>query len=209
MKKTQIQMKPRLMNNIRSIIAAFIAAMMLIVVFQGCSKPEPADEGEMLEAAKVLLESAVEVNRIFFWEGLPHEEPADDKIDVGESEYLELTEEYMFLLESDLMAKAEAVYSESFCKDIKTVAFEGIKLNEDEALFARYIIEQGVMKINRKLSEEGLSERLPDITTIETVEITHDSATVSVAFTCEGVTEKQNVDLVLEESGWRLDTPTY
>lgn len=209
MKKTLIQTKLRLMNNITRIIAAFIAAMMLICSFAACSTPEPADEGEMLEAAKTLLESAVEVNRIFFWEGLPHEEPAEDSIEVGDSEYLDLTEDYMYLMESDLMAKAEAVYSESFCQDIRVIAFEGIKVTEDDALFARYIVEQGIMKINRKLSEEGLSERLPNTDTVETVEITHNTATVSVEFTSDGVTEKQNVELVLEDGGWRLDTPTY
>ncbi|MBQ7827896.1 MAG: hypothetical protein IJ386_06480 [Clostridia bacterium] len=197
------------MNKTTRVIAAFIAAMMLMCGFAGCSIPEPADEGEMLAAAKTLLESAVEVNRIFFWEGLPHEEPAEDKLDVGDSEYLVLTEDYMYLMESDLMAKAEAVYSEAYCKDIEKIAFEGIKVTEDEALFARYIVEQGIMKINRKLSEEGLSERLPDTSTMETVSITHNTAVVSVSFTGEGVTEKQEIKLVLEDDGWRLDTPTY
>lgn len=209
MQRIPKQTKMRLMNKSTRIIAAFIAAMMLMCGFAGCSTPEPADEGEMLEAAKILLESAVEVNRIFFWEGLPHEEPADDKLEVGDSEYLVLAEKYMYLMESDLMAKAEAVYSESYCRDIKKIAFEGIKVTEDEALFARYIEEQGVMKINRKLSEEGLAERLPDTSSVDTVNITHNTATVSVSFTCEGVTEKQEIKLVLEDDGWRLDTPTY
>lgn len=198
----------KLKNNIIRIIAA-IAAMILICATFGCSKPEPADKNEVTEAAKTLIEAAVEVNRIFFWEGLPHEEPAEDKISSGDSEYLVLSEEYMYLLESDLMAKAEAVYSESFCNDIKTVAFEGIKITDEEALFARYIIEEGLMKINRKLSEEGLSERIPDVSTIEVKEVTHNTATVSVSFTCEKVNEKQDVKLVLESEGWRLDTPTY
>lgn len=202
-------MKMRLHDNTTRIIAAIIAAMMFLCSLFGCSKPEPADEGEMLDSAKTLLDAAVEVNRIFFWEGLPHEEPADDKLEVGDSEYLVLTEDYMYLMESDLMNKAKNVYSKSYCNDIEKVAFEGIKITEDEALFARYIVEQGVMKINRKLSEEGLSERIPDVSTIETVNITHDTAVVSVSFTCEGVTEKQEIKLVLEDNGWRLDTPTY
>ncbi len=197
------------MNKILRSIALSLAVIIMAVGGVACTEPEPADEGEMLTAAASLLESAVEVNRIFFWEGLPHTDPSGDTVDVGDAEYLELTEDYMYLSESDLMAKAEAVYTDSYCKDIETVAFEGVKVTDDEALFARYVVEQGIMKINRKLSEEGLSERIPDITTIETVNITHNTAVVSVSFTCDGETEKQDVTLVLEDDGWRLDTPTY
>lgn len=197
------------MNKIFRILSAIFAAVMIITGAVSCSEKEPADEAEVIEAAKELLEAAVEVNRIFFWEGLPHEEPKDNGVDLGDAEYLTLTEEYMYLYEGDLMEKAEAVYTESYCEDIWKIAFEGVQVNDDEALFARYIVETGVMKINRKLSEEGLPERLPNIDTVKAVEIGHDSAIVSVDFTSEGVTETQNVTLKLEKSGWRLYTHTY
>lgn len=197
------------MNKIIRCIAILLAVICMAAGGVACSEPEPADKNEVIESAKTLLTEAVEVNRIFFWEGLPHTEPSEDTVDVGDAEYLELTEEYVYLIESDLMTKAEAVYTDAYCKDIETVAFEGVKVSDDEALFARYVVEQGVMKINRKLSEEGLSERLPDTDTIQVVEVSHDYAVVNLSFTCEGETEKQNVTLILEDDGWRLDTPTY
>ena len=183
----------------------------LICVSAGCAKEETADEEEVMATARELINDAVEVNRIFFWEGLPHEEPSDDdnNIEIEDTEYLTLTEEYMFLTESELMEKAEAVYTEAYCGDIKTIAFEGISINDEEALFARYITEMGVMKINRKLSEEGLKERIPDLDTLKFESAGSDSAVVSLDFICEGRTENQSVTLKLEENGWRLDTPTY
>ena len=196
---------------------ALKAALMIATVIgllcssAGCAKEEPADEEEVMAAARELIPAAVEVNRIFFWEGLPHEEPDEEenKIEMEETEYLMLTGDYMFLTESELMEKARAVYPEAYCEDIEKIAFEGIAVNDDEALFARYITEMGVMKINRKLSEEGLRERVPDTDTLKFESATSDSAVVSLDFVCEGRTENQSVTLKLEEAGWRLDTPTY
>ena len=191
-------------------IALSIITAVTMILAVGCSEPPPADEGEVHAAAKELLEEAVEVNRIFFWEGLPHVESDEkDSVDMGDAEYLELTEEYMFLSESDLLAKADKVYTKSYCEVIKKVGFEGVAVNDDNALFARYVVELGVMKINRKLSEEGLEERLPNVDSVKTVELKHDSAIVSVEFTCEGKKEIQEITLKLEDGGWRLDTPTY
>ncbi len=191
-------------------IAILALTAVILITAVGCSEPEPADEGEVHAAARELIPGAVEVNRIFFWEGLPHVEPDEnDPVDMGDAEYLELTEEYVYLSESDLMEKAKKIYTEAFCEDIEEIAFTGVAVNDDKALFARYIVEMGIMKINRKISEEGLAERLPNMDTLKTVELKHDSAVVSVEFTCEGKTEIQNVTLKLEDDGWRLDTPTY
>ncbi|MBR4880684.1 MAG: hypothetical protein IKU19_02050, partial [Clostridia bacterium] len=189
--------------------ALILAFIIVISAVTGCSDPPPADEGEVYAAARELLPLAVDANRIFFWEGLPHVEPEDDKVDIGDAEYLELTEEYMYLSESDLMEKAEKVYTKEYCEVIKKVAFEGVAANDDEALYARYIVELGVMKINRKLSAEGLAERIPNVDSIKTVEIKHDSAVLSVEFTCEGKTERQDVTLKLSDGEWRIDSPTY
>ncbi|MBE6708292.1 MAG: hypothetical protein E7578_03505 [Ruminococcaceae bacterium] len=198
------------MSKIIRIFAFIFILIMVIAGTTGCSEPPPADEGEVHAAAKELLPLAVEANRIFFWEGLPHVEPdEDDSVDIGDAEYLELTEEYMYLSESDLMEKAEKVYTKKYCEDIRKVAFEGVAVTKEDALYARYIVELGVMKINRRLSEEGLAERIPNIDSIKTVEIKHDSAVLSVEFTCEGKVEIQNVTLKLEDDGWRIDSPTY
>ncbi len=198
------------MSKLSKIFSLVLSFVMIFSCITGCSEPPPADEGEVHEAAKELLSLAVDVNRIFFWEGLPHVEPDDeDSVDIGDAEYLELTEEYIYLSESDLMEKAEKVYTKKYCEDIKKVAFEGVAVDDDHALYARYIVELGVMKINRKISEEGLKERIPDVESIKTVEIKHDSAVLSVDFTCEGNVETQNVTLKLEDDGWRLDSPTY
>ena len=84
------------MSKIIRIFASIFILIMVIAGTTGCSEPPPADEGEVHAAAKELLPLAVEANRIFFWEGLPHVEPdEDDSVDIGDAEYLELTEEYM------------------------------------------------------------------------------------------------------------------
>lgn len=204
--------KIRKTGKLRAINAALTAVVLLIgsLYAGGCTEAEPADGDEVLAAAEKLVEQAIEVNRIFFWEGLPHEEPTDGSDEIAkEAEYLPLTEDYRYLSELDLIEKAEAVYSASFCEDIRKIAFEGVKVTDDEALFARYIEEGGVMKINRMLSESGLSERLPVEGSAKLDEVGHDVATVSVEFRTGEKVEVQVVTLVLENGGWRLDTPTY
>lgn len=191
-------------------IALLLCAVIFTASFVGCSdKPKILSKEEITEEAKVLLDAAVEVNRIFFWEGLPHEESADASAQLGYSEYLPLTGDNAYISENDLLAKAEAVYTKQYCGDIKTIAFEGVKVTDEDALFARYIVEGGVMKINRKLSDEGLRERIPDKDSIQVVEVHEKLAIVNLSFTRDGQIEKQNVTMRLEENGWRLDTPTY
>ena len=197
------------MNKIIRMISAIAAAVILLTGIVSCSEKKPADEAEVIAAAKELLSAAVEVNRIFFWEGLPHEEPKDNGIDLGDAEYLTLTEEYKYLYENDLIEKAQAVYTDDYCRDIWKIAFEGINIDDSEALLARYVMDSGVLKINRKLSEEGLPERIPSVETVKAVEIGHDTAVVSVDFTSETGVVNQNVTLKLEDYGWRLYTPTY
>ncbi len=197
------------MNKFFRIISFVILSAVILTSFISCSGEEPPKEEEVIPAAKELLEAAVEVNRIFFWEGLPHVQPTDNELSGTDLEYIDLTEEYMYLSETDLMNKAKAVYSEQYCNDIYSVAFEGIKVTDENALYPMYIVEQGVMKINRKLSEEGLDERLPKIDTVKAVELKPKRVVVSVEFDRGGVTEKQNVTLVKEFDLWRLDTPTY
>ena len=207
----------------------------------GCSEPEPADEAEVHAAAKELVLAAVEVNRIFFWEGLPqgeenidyyipdsaltetgtvHEETViseeitdtvstENTIPYSDGDYIVLAEEYMFLTQDDLMSKAAAVYTAAYCEDIKKIGFDGIVYSEDDMLYPRYSTEMGVMKINRKLAAEGLTERIPRPDTIQTVSLKHNSAVVSMEFECNGKVERQEITLRLEKSGWRLDTPTY
>lgn len=230
------------MNNI-SRIFAFILTAVIMFTAVGCSEPEPADEAEVHAAAKELVLAAVEVNRIFFWEGLPqgvenidYYTPQIESSDVTETvisenitsvitesvtsgdestddysdgDYIVLAEEYMFLTQDDLMAKAMAVYTAAYCEDIRKIGFDGIVYSEDDLLYPRYSTEMGVMKINRKLAAEGLSERIPRPDTIKTVSLKHNMAVVSMEFECEGKVERLEITLILENSGWRLDTPTY
>ncbi len=198
-----------MMNKALRIISLFLVLVISIAIASSCIKEELPSEEEVITAAKDLVERAVEVNRIFFWEGLPHVDPPDDAISMGDADYLELTEEYMYLSEYDLSEKAATVYSEEYCKNIDIIAFEGVKASDDKALFARYIVEKGIMKINRKLSEEGLKERLPDADSVTIEKLKPRMAVVKVTFECEGKTETQSVTIVKEKNGWRLDTPTY
>jgi len=233
------------MNKLIRTASFILVLVMISVLGMGCSKPKPADEAEVHAAAKELVMAAVEVNRMFFWEGLPQEKPvsvtdiipnvtdeteevssiitenvtesseisseeAETEIPyISPSEYAVLEGDYKYFSEEDLMTKAINVYSAAFCEDIKRICFEGVVVNEDDLLYPRYVVEMGVMKINRKISAEGLPERIPKPDTIQTVYISHNSAIVSMEFECEGKIDRQEITLKLEKAGWRLDTPTY
>lgn len=207
-----------------------VLAIILTIFTTGCSEPPPADEGEVLAAAEKLLTDAIEVNRIFFWEGLPHTGKSSDSwmdqieggaetgspttgddFDLGDAEYYVLTEEYRYLSPTDLIDKAAAVYTEGYTEDIYEIAFEGVASGNEnvDVLYARYVTEMGEMKINRRIVESALPESIPDTATLKAVKLRHNSAIVSAEFTCEGAVTVREITLKLEAEGWRLDTPTY
>ena len=199
----------KIMSKIRifSLLAAI--AVVLFASLASCKKPEPADEGEVVAAAKELLTAAVEVNRVFFGEGLPMGERVAPSVDIGYAEYVPLDEEHIGMSQSDIMDIARPVYAESYCEDIEKIVFEGVKVTDEEALFPRYVEEKGEMKICYLLSVEGLPERVPLVDTLNVLSVGHDTAELSVDTVCEGKKENITVTLVLEKNGWRLNTPTY
>ena len=170
-------------------------AAVIAVSLASCGKKQtPADEGEVIAAAKELLGSAVEVNRIFFWGGLEYDEAK-------------------YISQSELMEKVRSVYTESYSDDIEKVAFEGVNVSDDSALLARYVSEGGVMKINVSQAKNSLPERIPDTDTVRIADVKDavgaDTAVIAVYAECGGERSEFTVTLKLEADGWRLDTPTY
>lgn len=200
-------------TEIVRILSAIIAVVCLAGAV-GCGSETLADEGEVIAAAKELLTAAVEVNRIFFWGGLEHDEPTGDpSIDMGDAVYAELSGDNKYIDQTTLMDKVRLVYTESYSNDIETVAFEGVKATGDTALLARYVSESGIMKINVSQAENALPERIPDVDSVrlsdEKGASGKDFATLIVDTLCDGEHEEISVTLRLEDNGWRLDTPTY
>lgn len=189
-------------------------AAVIAVSLASCGKKQtPADEGEVIAAAKELLESAVEVNRIFFWGGLEYDETTMSSQDLGDAAYAELSGDAKYISQSELMEKVRSVYTESYSDDIEKVAFEGVIVSDDSALLARYVSEGGVMKINVSQAKNSLPERIPDTDTVRIADVKDavgaDTAVIAVYAECGGERSEFTVTLKLEADGWRLDTPTY
>lgn len=189
-------------------------AAVIAVSLASCGKKQtPADEGEVIAAAKELLESAVEVNRIFFWGGLEYDETTMSSQDLGDAAYAELSGDAKYISQSELMEKVRSVYTESYSDDIEKVAFEGVNVSDDSALLARYVSEGGVMKINVSQAKNSLPERIPDTDTVRIADVKDavgaDTAVIAVYAECGGERSEFTVTLKLEADGWRLDTPTY
>lgn len=189
-------------------------AAVIAVSLASCGKKQPpADEGEVIAAAKELLESAVEVNRIFFWGGLEYDEATMSSQDLGDAAYAELSGDSKYISQSELMEKVRSVYTESYSDDIEKVAFEGVNVSDDSALLARYVSEGGVMKINVSQAKNSLPERIPDTDTVRIADVKDavgaDTAVIAVYAECGGERSEFTVTLKLEADGWRLDTPTY
>ena len=189
-------------------------AAVIAVSLASCGKKQtPADEGEVIAAAKELLGSAVEVNRIFFWGGLEYDEATMSSQDLGDTAYAELSGDANYISQSELMEKVRSVYTESYSDDIEKVAFEGVNVSDDSALLARYVSEGGVMKINVSQAKNSLPERIPDTDTVRIADVKDavgaDTAVIAVYAECGGERSEFTVTLKLEADGWRLDTPTY
>ncbi len=199
----------RIEIHMKKFLIIFLSFMLALGGLASCDRPEPADEGEVRAAAVSLLEAAVEVNRVFFGEGLPMGERVAPTVDMGYGEYVALDEEHKYMTRDDIMNIARAVYTEQYCDSLETIVFDGAAIDDDDFVAPRYSEEGGVMKICYLMTTEGLPERVPLTDTLRTVEIKSKSATLEVDTVCEGKTETVTFTVKLEASGWRLDTPTY
>ena len=191
-----------------------LVLLLASLALTSCSSGLSDEEAKAIAAE--LIEKSYEVNRIFFGEGLPHEEDASPEdntdYDVKPVNYLPV-KSVEYHSTDDLKALAEQVYTDSFLEPVFKSAFDGITDSDGRIYqYARYLdsFYYG-LSIRSDAEEDAISSgRVFDTSTIKIVGQGRNYVFFSVMSTVE-VEEptEETLSLKDEGSGWRLDSPTY
>ena len=203
--------------NKNSIRLACIALVFIFVLgLTGCQKKLTKEEATVKVAE--LVEASYELNEIVFGEGLEYIETEESK----NTRYALVKENDKYNSIYDIELAISKVFSVKYSNTMKKTAFEGQSgAVGGTGVPARYIEnKQGFLVLKEKtvhdesIDGEKLNEGYFSIDVLKydtsTIEIKKISRRFIEAYvTSLGGEQTILVTLILEENGWRIDSPTY
>ena len=166
-------------------------------------------EEEIKKTAEELVENSLELNEIYFGEGLP----ITDEKSIASALYSPVTEDCKYHSTTEIKAATEKVYTADYCKVLFKRGFEGTSLeSETKVVYARFIDDfDGRLTVRNDLKETALTTgRTYDYSTMKVEYMKKGEAQVSIQSIVDAKPDVSvKITLKLESSGWRLDTPTY
>ena len=206
----------------KRILAVILCAVALTAVLASC-RVKIEDEAAFFSEVSSLIEASYEVNELFFGEGLPFVDPEGKsaaEIVEGESSeliarttYRPVAEDAKYQTQSEIMDLARSVYSEKYAESLASIGFDGVSTeNGSVAVYARYIytLENGLTINVYSVANARKLTRSYDVSTLAIDRRGRDYVVVSLeAFDGGESAGRVQLRVNLEESGWRLDWPTY
>ncbi len=207
-------------------LAVFVATAALGLSLVSCGKPTYSED-DLRGAVLDLLPRSLELNEIYFGEGLPISDNREDverfyasfATDVTAVNYHPVADDCEYQSVADIKAATEAVFSEQYCVYLYELAFQGISavFNEGEenqytssASYARYIENSGILTVRLDIIYEAMDlSRTYDMDSMEIVTMRRSYAIVNVPSEKNGETVTIELKLIYTDDGFRLDTPTY
>lgn len=190
-------------------ISIILAAIIAAAVLTSCGDVGYTED-EIKRVAEDLIEASLELNEIYFGEGLPVTEESS----VGSALYAPVTADCKYQSTSEIKTATKSVYSEDYCEILFQRGFEGTSLESDEekVVYARFIDDfDGRLTARKDLKETALtSGRTYDYSSMKVEKMKKTEAQITVQSLIDGKNDVAvRLTLKLEDSGWRLDTPTY
>ena len=200
-------------------VVAFLAAILMSVSVFGCAEGPSDDEAAAIVAD--LVEKSLELNVIYFGEGMPAEADGDEDY-VGY--YSRVTDDAPYKTEEELREATLNVFTEKYSLVLFTTYLTGISdPDSGSVVYARYVENED--RLMKKTDYEPLVTyiRTYDLENITITRSTPDEIKATLSSFVNGVKDEENVVEVTvrleerknEETGeklgsvWRLDTPTY
>lgn len=197
---------------------AILVVCLLILPLSACRRSTPPALETIYDEAVSLIEASYAVNDIVFGHGLPvyriGSEYAEryhlyDDNDYADYEYV--TEKSPYRSIAEIQDALERVYSTDYLNSLYTGLFSGFT-TETGIVRAQYYEKNN--QLYQSVGYEPLVtwQRIYDYSTLRIVK---PSEATRVTLELESHTEQEQnpltvrLVLVLEENGWRLDTPTY
>ncbi len=209
---------------IKRFAALILTAVLSASALCGCSYGPSEDEARGIVAS--LIDASLELNEIYYGDGLPYEKSAGSALiesaaeaadaDVDALIYHPVAHDCPYQSISAIKEATEKVFTPAYCKILYEVAFAGVSGESGEdgtttigAVYARYIEDYGVLTVNANIAST-IADRTYDTDSMTFERISDRFMTVIVPSFVDG---KPDVDvrlkLVNTDNGWRLDSPTY
>lgn len=184
------------MKKLLSIILILIFSLSLF------SCASVSDE-EAIEIVKDLVSRSEKLNEIYYGKGLSY----DPESEVEGSGYFTVAEDAPYRTKSELISETRGVFSEEMAANIITVYFDGAE-SYDVPLYARYITGlDGYLTVKADYKNPVQSVYKYDYSTIKLTKNTRNKIKAEIT-TVDG-SETVTVELVNEDNGYRIDSPTY
>lgn len=212
----------------RKILVKFEAVLVVLTLLLsltslfGCERNREYDEGEVIDAARELIEKSQLLNEIYYGKGIP----ATTDSSTASGYYFEADIRYLmehdFRTIDDLREMTSAVFTENMCNLIFTTKLSSINDGDNTQSLARYYQKYSdaegrepecIMVYTRAISLLK-GETIYDLSTLRVDGVKGQVITVALEvnlFNEEGdsQTATLKVDLLEEKNGFRLDSPTY
>ncbi len=192
---------------IKKLSVIFLTVILIAVAVISCGGG--VDQAEVLAAFTELYNKSVPINEYIFGKGLPYDNPESYNIEeLSSPYYVPVSESSPYKTRAELEAAILEVYSKDYYDvSLKQGVFDGYGEKSKEK--PRYVEENGVLKIDitkpNLITEPGIFE-----TATARVKSSSAAEAVITASRKAGETVKDyNLTMVLESSGWRMDSPTY
>lgn len=202
----------------KKLISVLLILLISLGMLSSCGDRE-YDEAEVKSAAKELIESSKILNEIYWGKGIPYIED----MNTSDGVYHRAVDSYHYLIGfktiDELKTLTEKTFSQDFCKThIYSTPVLAIDSNTEEIRYYQkysafdqtpeYIMVNSIWK---PLISGEVAYDYDSLTVVgsekETVYVTL-KATVTLD-NLEPQTREIRVALIEEESGWRIDSPTY
>lgn len=196
----------------KRLLILFLLPVLLLTAVSCREKDLEITVEEATEVLKELVPRSYELNVIFFGEGLPVENPPEVK--PSAVSYQPVTADCGYTSVSQIMQKAEQVYSARYLSGVYVAAFMGVSAESDDGMLDTTVSPR-YQEIGGKLQADTAAQVKKIRGRLEVLSATVEDATptyVTTKAVCRdenGATVTLTVLLTIENGVWLLDSPTY
>lgn len=203
----------------RKLLSLALACLCLLSLLCGCgSRSTPPELYEIYDEAVALIEASFAVNDALLGHGLPVYEIGSEYAELHKlyadsdfANYERVTPETPYRTIDDIKAAMAAVYSSDYCDSLYANLFDGF-VSGSTLVRAQYREDAKGLYLVTDYTPLVTEQRIYDYATMRIIEPSSlDYVNLEIESYLPGQPERLSVtiSLVLEEDGWRLDTPTY
>ncbi len=198
MRLNEIKMKKLLILILASLSMLFLTSCV-----------EKLTQEEAIAVANELVSASVELNEIYYGEGLPYS--TENSMAVV---YAPVTDEAKYITEAELRKATLSVFTENYSNSIFAMYLTGYSDDDGGVIYARYVDNGERLTVNIQAEPLVEKTRTYDLDSAEIVKLKRKKIVVSYDTFIDGEPDvKVEVTLVLSETDsgmvWRIDSPTY